>query len=130
MTATPLRDRNETALATVFAALFGLSVTESKVLVHLAAHDCITKRALLAKLTQGDRFNTARVIIHTLRKKMRAHGVEIATLHARGYALDVNARTVLRNYLAEHDAGLIPTRKHQKPLVEQNESATRSRAPP
>ena len=92
--------RDETELADVFALLFGLSPTESEVLAQLAGHDCVTM----------DRTNAARVTVCTLRKKLQAYDVEIRTLHMRGYGLPASARAALRNYLAEHDAGLIPTR--------------------
>ena len=98
----------------MFALLFGLSPAESRALADLARHDCVTL----------DRTNAARVTVCTLRKKLQAYDVEIRTLHMRGYGLPASARTALRNHLAEHDEGIIPTRaKHLKPR-EQNEGAS------
>jgi biotin operon repressor len=120
---TTTSSRDATALATVFALLFDLTPTEGWLLVQLATGDYVSRKKLRAALIRSGRStasSTMAVFVHTMRKKLRPFGIEVATLQGAGYGLTTAARSKLRSRLAEYDSEILSTRSGRHKPLEQN----------
>jgi hypothetical protein len=112
-TAAPIplpHNRSEGALTATFCMLFGLTRCESRMLVRLATQDYGDKNELRAAasaaLGRPVTENSIQTMLAGLRKKLKSHGVRIATISGLGYGLDTATRSQLRALLVQHDAAL------------------------
>ena len=86
----------------------GLTRAESRVLVWLLENEHVDKEQLHAAMAQdGDPATNIKIVgvlVHKLRKKLKPHGIEVATVWGTGYGLTADARDKLRKILAGYNA--------------------------
>jgi DNA-binding response OmpR family regulator len=109
----PLRNRSESSLTAAFCLLFKLARSEGRVLTKLFLRDYGAKEDLQSAGSTSD--NSVQALICVLRKKLKSHGIRIATLPGMGYAIDKDTRSRIHAILAQHDAGFVPRHPRSKP---------------
>jgi hypothetical protein len=105
--------RSETALVAVLCLLFDLSRSEGGMLGQLLLHDCCDSDGLrMAGGCDGQplTIGTMRVILTSLRRKLKHYDVQITCVAKVGYGLAVRDRKRIYAHLTEHDPTIIPER--------------------
>ena len=81
----------ETALGALdqVPAKFRLTRSETRILGALMRWPICTKEAVEAALYDREKRTSMHALLMTLRRKLRAHGIEIETVHGQGWGLSV-----------------------------------------
>jgi hypothetical protein len=103
---TTARDNDATIVAALCRA-FGLRRGEARMLAWLLAHGSATREELRAaaahSLDVPATFNSMKVGMWSLRKKLRPHDIEINVTCTVGYSIDKTARNKIADQLRRHD---------------------------
>jgi len=85
--------------------LFGLRFHEAQILLRLMAHSVCTHDQLhaIAPRSAGGT-STLSVTLHTMRKKLKVHGIGITNIKKIGFTIDTKTRDKIYKLLAEQDA--------------------------
>jgi hypothetical protein len=125
--APPLRDRDKTTPVATLCLIFKLSPGEGRVLAKLMAHGHCTKDELRTVVNHNNQtvaLGTLTVTVHTLRAKLKPHGIKVTTLSRLGYGLDKAARNKIYRLLVEHDEAIIPAQLQAKLETGEPEAST------
>jgi hypothetical protein len=118
--------RDAAALGAILCVVLKLRRSEGRLLAELMVRDCCSREQLRTAVSQDNREITLGSItpfICLLRKRLKPHGIEIATTFKLGYFLDRKARARIYKLLTAHDAGVASTTPAPRPARSQPQAS-------
>ena len=105
LTAPPLRSNSELSLVVTFCVLFELTRAEGRALVRLVKYDHATRQEIHIAIADGEPAtgaNIVDVVIGRLRRKLKSHDIEIATIYGLDFRLAADSRERIWRLLADY----------------------------
>ena len=104
-------DNTEQALVAALCRLFGLRHGEGRALVKMLQRGYVSREELHAAISRDGNPNTGVAVVGvtvcSLRRKLKVHGIGIATLHGLGCRLGETDRDKIREMLAGYGAEIV-----------------------
>jgi hypothetical protein len=105
LTIPPSHNNSELALVATLCTLFDLTRAEGRMLLHLVKWHLAAREELHRAMSDGDPVTGIKIIdvvVGRLRRKLKPHGIAIATIYGLGFQLPADSRERLRGLLAAY----------------------------